>query len=206
MTKNRLNIMVIITHDTERHLSCYGRGSPSPNLDKLAERGVKFTQAFCTAPQCSHSRGSLLTELIPHRHGLIGLVHRGFCLNPELGLLPKLLSQVGYSTHLFGYQHEITWDKLSELGYQHIHCSYESFCLKVTPLVLKFLESQPSKPFFAMVGFKKTHRPFPKINTPLKQVYVPPFLTDAPEVQQDIVNLNEAVRRVDESIGQSSQP
>jgi hypothetical protein len=78
MGKNRPNILFIITHDTGRHLGCYGRGAPSPNLDKLAEEGVKFTQAFCTAPQCSPSRASVLTGLMPHRHGLIGLAHRGF--------------------------------------------------------------------------------------------------------------------------------
>lgn len=202
MASNRLNIMVIITHDTGRHLGCYGRGAPSPNLDKLAEEGVKFTQAFCTAPQCSPSRASLLTGLMPHRHGLIGLAHRGFRLNFEVKLLPKLLSQAGYSTFLFGLQHETTWDKVAELGYQHVQRPDGLSCLKVTPLVLKFLESQPSQPIFAMVGFTETHRPFPKADTPLEQVLVPPFLPDAPEVRQDIADLNESVRRVDESVGQ----
>jgi hypothetical protein len=90
MGKNRPNILFIITHDTGRHLGCYGRGAPSPNLDKLAEEGVKFTQAFCTAPQCSPSRASVLTGLMPHRHGLIGLAHRGFRLRNDVSLLPKL--------------------------------------------------------------------------------------------------------------------
>ncbi len=202
MRNKRLNFVVIITHDTGRHLGCYGRNAPSPNLDKLAEEGIKFTQAFCTAPQCSPSRASLLTGLMPHRHGLIGLAHRGFRLRPDVTLLPKLLAQAGYTTHLFGLQHETTWDRVAELGYQHIHRPDGLSCLKVTPLVLDFLSSQPKQPFFAMVGFTETHRPFPKAATPLEQIRVPPFLPDAKEVRQDIADLNESVKRVDESVGQ----
>jgi arylsulfatase A-like enzyme len=202
MGKNRPNILFIITHDTGRHLGCYGRGAPSPNLDKLAEEGVKFTQAFCTAPQCSPSRASVLTGLMPHRHGLIGLAHRGFRLRNDVSLLPKLLSQAGYSTHLFGVQHETTWDRVAELGYQHVHRPDGLSCLKVTPLLLDFLSKEPPQPFFASVGFTETHRPFPKLEQTPPQVKVPPFLPDEPDVRHDVAELNEAVRRVDESVGQ----
>ena len=170
MRNKHLNIMVIITHDTGRHLGCYGRGAPSPNLDKLAEEGVKFTQAFCTAPQCSPSRASVLTGLMPHRHGLIGLAHRGFRLRNNVSLLPKLLSQAGYSTHLFGLQHETTWDRVTELGYQHVHRPDGLSCLKVTPLLLDFLSKEPPQPFFASVGFTETHRTFPKLEQTPPQV------------------------------------
>ena len=202
MGKNRPNILFIITHDTGRHLGCYGRGAPSPNLDKLAEEGVKFTQAFCTAPQCSPSRASVLTGLMPHRHGLIGLAHRGFRLRNNVPLLPKLLSQAGYSTHLFGLQHETAWDRVGELGYQYVHRPDGLSCLKVTPLLLDFLSKEPPQPFFTSVGFTETHRPFPKLEQTPPQVKVPPFLPDEPDVRHDVAELNEAVRRVDESVGQ----
>jgi arylsulfatase A-like enzyme len=202
MGKNRPNILFIITHDTGRHLGCYGRGAPSPNLDKLAEEGVKFTQAFCTAPQCSPSRASVLTGSMPHRHGLIGLAHRGFRLRNDILLLPNLLSQAGYSTHLFGVQHETAWDRVGELGYQYVHRPDGLSCLKVTPLLLDFLSKEPPQPFFASVGFTETHRPFPKLEQTPPQVKVPPFLPDEPDVRHDVAELNEAVRRVDESVGQ----
>lgn len=202
MDKKRPNILLVITHDTGRHLGCYGRGVETPNLDALAEVGIKFANAFCTAPQCSPSRASILTGLMPHRHGLIGLAHRGFKMREDLALLPKLLSQAGYSTHLFGVQHETQWNKVNELGYQHVHRPDGLSCLKVTPLLLEFLSSEPPQPFFISVGFTETHRPFPKLEQTPPQVKVPPFLPDAPEVRHDIAELNEAVRRVDESVGQ----
>lgn len=124
------------------------------------------------------SRASVLTGLMPHRHGLIGLAHRGFRLRNDVLLLPKLLSQAGYSTHLFGLQHETTWDRVSELGYQHVHRPDGLSCLKVTPLLLDFLSKEPPQPFFVSVGFTETHRPFPKLEQIPPQVKVPPFLPD----------------------------
>src|SRR6266545_3265607 len=87
------NVVIVITHDTGRHLGAYGRGVATPSLDRLAAEGVLFEQAFCPAPQCSPSRASLLTGLMPHRHGLIGLAHRGFRLHPDAlqRTLPRLL-------------------------------------------------------------------------------------------------------------------
>ncbi len=198
----KLNILVIVTHDTGRHLGCYDRGAPSPNLDKIAEEGIKFSNAFCTAPQCSPSRASMLSGLMPHRHGLIGLAHRGFRLRQDVLLLPKLLSESGYNTYLFGLQHETQWNRVAELGYQNVRRPDGLSCAKVTPLLLKFLEDNPPQPFFAMVGFSETHRPFPKATVSLDGIKVPEFLPDVPEIRQDIADLNESVRRVDESVGQ----
>ncbi len=195
----RWNIVFVITHDTGRHLGCYGRDAPTPNLDKLAEEGVKFTQAFCTAPQCSPSRASVLTGLVPHRHGLIGLAHRGFRLNPEVALLPHLLAQVGYTTFLFGVQHETSGNPQA-LGYQHLAPVKSRSCRDVAPASVEFLSGDPPQPFFASVGFTETHRPFPKASES-PSAFVPAFLPDVPEVRQDVADLNESVRRVDEAVG-----
>ncbi len=219
MSQQRPNVLIVITHDTGRHLGCYGRGVETPNLDRLAAEGVMFTQAFCTAPQCSPSRASLLTGMTPHRHGLIGLTHRGFRLNPGVPLLPALLAEAGYTTHLFGFQHEAPEAKA--LGYQHVYRAEGGHsCLHVTPLVLNFLANAP-QPFFAMVGFSETHRPFPvrsqarnagacapdapplcSVADDEQDVKLPPFLPDAPEIRRDVAELNEAVRRVDNSVGE----
>src|SRR4051812_3256134 len=158
------NVVVVITHDTGRHLGPYGRGVATPHLDRLAAEGVLFEQAFCAAPQCSPSRASLLTGLMPHRHGLIGLAHRGFSLKPAAlkQTLPTILSGAGYATHLFGFQHEAT--DPYELGYQHVvqprpTGSRPHLCRDVAPAAADFLSSGPAEPFFAMIGFEETHRP-----------------------------------------------
>lgn len=140
MTKPH-NIIVIITHDTGRHIAPYGAPVETPNLSRLASEGVLFTQAYTTAPQCSPSRASLLTGRVPTRHGLIGLTHRGFRLRADVPTLPQLLAGAGYQTHLFGFQHEAS--DPSTLGYGKVHKARSNSCRDVAPLVEQFLESRP---------------------------------------------------------------
>jgi N-sulfoglucosamine sulfohydrolase len=196
------NFLIIITHDTGRHLGCYSAGVKTPNLDRLASEGVQFRQCFCTAAQCSPSRASLLTGMVPHSHGLIGLTHRGFRLNADVKTLPALLAQAGYRTNLFGFQHESP--DASSLGYQNAIRAERGghSCLAVTPLVLDYLASKPEQPFFTMVGFSETHRKYPKSEGLLDDIKPLPYLPDEPEVRRDIADLNVAVRRVDDSIGE----
>jgi len=198
--EKRPNILIVITHDTGRHLGCYDRDVETPNLDKLADEGVIFTNFFCTAPQCSPSRASLLTGRYPHSHGLIGLAHRGFHLNMNEPLLPALLTHVGYSTYLFGFQHESS-DPYS-LGYQKVFKAKSNSCLDVTPLVLDFLDKKPKEPFFIMVGFSETHRPFPEYNGPVDNIEGLPYLPDVEDVRRDLASLYLLVRRVDEKMGE----
>ena len=193
------NILMIITHDTGRHLGCYGRGIKTPNIDKIAKEGIIFTNFFCTAPQCSPSRASFLTGKYPHNHGLIGLTHRGFRLNQDEPLLPAILAKNGYSTYLFGFQHESP-DPYS-LGYQKVFRGKTHSCLDVTPLLLNFLKEKPKEPFFAMVGFTETHRPFPPYEGPIDKIPPLPYLPDDPDIRRDIGGLNTLVHRVDEKVG-----
>lgn len=201
------NIVIVITHDTGRHLGAYGRPVATPHLNALAAEGVLFEQAYCSAPQCSPSRGSLLTGLVSHRHGLIGLTHRGFSLRSEVlkGTLPSLLGDAGYRTHLFGFQHEAA--DPHDLGYQQVvqppsSARRRHLCRDVAPAAAEFLASSPAEPFFAMVGFEETHRPFAPTDTPLDEMQVPAFLPDTPVVRRDIADLEGAVREVDAAVGQ----
>lgn len=66
------NIVMILTDDQGIwSLGCYGnREIRTPNLDRLAENGVRFDNFFCTSPVCSPARASLLTGKIPSQHGI----------------------------------------------------------------------------------------------------------------------------------------
>src|SRR5437870_4686149 len=188
---DRPNILLIITHDTGQHLGCYGRQSVrTPNLDRLAAEGVRFENHFCTAPQCSPSRGSILTGRFPHVNGLMGLVNRGWHLPDSETTLAEYLGAAGYETLLFGFQHEKR--DLSSLRrcYQWISDrSVPPLGENVAPEVARFLRERGTRdrPFFAMVGFEETHRPFDRYApADPAAVEVPPFLPDLPEVRQDL--------------------
>ncbi|MDW8062103.1 MAG: sulfatase [Nitrososphaerota archaeon] len=192
------NVLIVISHDTGRHLGCYGVGVDTPSFNRVARDGLVFTNVYCTAPQCSPSRASILTGLYPHNHGLIGLTHRGFRLG-VCKLLPAILAENGYQTYLFGFQHESPDPYL--LGYQNVVKGKSNSCTDITPLILDFLKSRPKKPFLAMVGFSETHRPFPEYRESIDGIKPLPYLPDEPDVRRDIGGLNILIRMMDESIG-----
>ncbi len=182
---------MVITHDTGCQLGCYGAGVETPALDRMAAEGVLFTSAFASAPQCSPSRASLLSGLVPHSNGMIRLAHMGFRLRSDVDLLPGILTRAGYQTFLFGLQHETSGDPRG-LGYQHIVQAERggrggpNSLDAVVPRVTEFLGQSPPDPFFAMVGFSETHRPYAHSTADLRAVVVPPFLPDEPIVRQDV--------------------
>src|SRR5688500_11256206 len=64
LSAERPNIVWIITEDMSPHFGCYGeRAIQTPNVDRLAAEGTRFSQAFVTAPICSISRSALITGM-----------------------------------------------------------------------------------------------------------------------------------------------
>src|SRR3954466_246447 len=78
----RPNIVYLHSHDTGRHIQPYGHQVPTPNIQRLADQGLLFRQAFSAAPVCSGSRAALLTGEYSHTNGMLGLAHRGYRLPP----------------------------------------------------------------------------------------------------------------------------
>ena len=77
----RPNILLIVSEDNGPELGCYGDPyARTPHLDRLAEEGVRFENAFVPYSVCSPSRACFLTGLYPHENGQIGLATHKFAL------------------------------------------------------------------------------------------------------------------------------
>jgi len=64
------NVLLLLTDDQSAHLACLGTpGIATPNIDRLAARGILFRNAFATCASCSPSRSSILTGMYPHSNG-----------------------------------------------------------------------------------------------------------------------------------------
>ncbi|MCC6353651.1 MAG: sulfatase [Verrucomicrobiae bacterium] len=68
----RYNVLFLMADDMNNSMSCYGHPIvKTPNLDRLASRGVRFERAYCQYPLCGPSRNSMLTGLYPNSEGIL---------------------------------------------------------------------------------------------------------------------------------------
>ena len=113
LSATRPNVVVVLVDDVGfSDLGCYGGEIPTPNLDRLARGGVRFTQFYNTA-RCSTTRASLITGLYPHQAGMGWLDNkvepgsRGFHgrLLPRCVTMAEVLRDAGYFTAMTGKWH-----------------------------------------------------------------------------------------------------
>ncbi|HHX64306.1 MAG TPA: sulfatase [Chloroflexi bacterium] len=201
MTKSRPNILYIHSHDTGRYVQPYGYPVPTPAIQRLAEEGVVFRQAFCAAPTCSPSRAGLLTGQCAHSSGMIGLAHRGFRLNDYSQHLVHTLRRAGYASTLIGVQHVAA--DADQIGYDHVVPLAGTEARFVAPAAVDFLRNAPARPFFLSVGFDETHRVFhtPGADEVPRYVRPPAPLPDTPETRRDMAAFKASARVLDEGVG-----
>ncbi len=105
------NMIYILSDDMGfSDIGCYGSEIDTPNLDQLAEDGLRYTQFYNTA-RCCPTRASLLTGLYPHQAGIGHMMedrgHEGYRgdLNRKSVTIPEVLKSAGYRSYLSGKWH-----------------------------------------------------------------------------------------------------
>ncbi len=178
----RPNILFIMADDHAAHaMSCYGsRINTTPNLDRIANGGMRFDNCFCTNSICTPSRATILTGTYNHINGVTTLSTH---MDNRLQTVPKLLQEEGYQTAIFGKWHLGTgpdhcptgfddWAVLPGQGLYH----NPDFIFKgpdggtrrtvqgyvtdlITDMSLDWLKQRdPDQPFFMMCHHKAPHR------------------------------------------------
>ena len=111
------NVVFIMTdNQSPWTLGCYGNAEIlTPNVDRLARDGVRFTNSFCSNPVCSPNRATCLTGLMPSQHGVhswLGAEQpdaqigpHAYCTIGEFDTLPQMLAHKGYECGLSGKWH-----------------------------------------------------------------------------------------------------
>src|SRR6476659_1274246 len=197
----RPNIIYLHSHDTGRHIQPYGHQIPTPNIQRLADQGVLFRQAFCAVPTCSGSRACLLTGQYGHSNGMLGLAHRGWSLNDYEQHIVHTLRRAGYWSALIGEQHiakrpdVIGFDRVVKLDSTKVDA--------VAPTARALLAERPPQPFFLSVGFFETHREYFEPASARDALYSqpPPNLPDAPETRRDMAGFKASARSLDQGVG-----
>jgi len=165
-----MNIIYLHTHDIGRYVQPYGYPPNMPNLQRLAEEGVLFRNAFSAAPTCSPSRAALLTGQYPHQCGMFGLTNQGWLLNDYSRHLAGFLGRQGYETALAGIQHVtgVHPDELRRLPYDHFLTESVNELTEsidqgppkedvTTEQAAAFIKAGHDAPFFLTIGYGLTH-------------------------------------------------
>lgn len=196
---DRPNFIFFITDDVGwNDLGCYGNEFvKTPHLDAMAERGLRFTNAYLTISSCSPSRCSIISSRYPHNTGAPEL-HTS--LPNDQFRFPKALRDAGYYTVLSGKNH------IAKLTESFDTISKGKGPGKSDDWVSLLAERPKDKPFFAWFGSTDAHRDWQidEVNPVYdpEEIEVPPFLYDGPKTRQDLADYYHEVSRTDTTMGQ----
>jgi N-sulfoglucosamine sulfohydrolase len=195
---NRPNIIWIVGEDMGPELGCYGdRNAITPNLDRLASEGARFTRAFTHAPVCAPSRSGLITGMYPTT---IGSQHMRSQLLQPPRTFTSYLRDAGYF---------VAWPGKTDFNFKIPKGAFDSTANWRTNL--------PRQPFFAFVNLFETHEsqiraPQQKLRNNLarlkpgefrapERMQLPPYHPDTPETRRDLANYYNLCTTVDYHVG-----
>ena len=215
----KMNILWITCEDMSPHLGCYGNKTvPTPNIDRLAREGVRYTHAFATTAVCGPSRHALITGMYPtstyafhmRNHTRTSALKeikdpatRTFATTrplyeavppPEVRCLTEYLRLAGYycsnnSKEDYQFRTPVTaWDESSRQAH--------------------WRKRKPDQPFFSVFNFTVPHESgifgegrSPKVVNP-KDVPLPPYYPDTPVVRADLAKHYDNIAVLDKQVGE----
>ena len=191
----RPNVLWICVEDMSANMSCYGETTiRTPNIDRLADDGVKFSHAFITCPVCSPSRSSLITGMYQttigaHNHR--SSRHKVKIHLPEwMRLIPEYFREAGYYTSNGGIFPDDV--KRAKTDYNFVY----------DPEIYQGLDwsgREPGQPFFAQLQLRGGKNRNAKVPNPVdpKDVQLPPYYPDHPVLREDWASYLNSVVQTD---------
>ncbi|HEV7406058.1 MAG TPA: sulfatase [Chthoniobacteraceae bacterium] len=187
----KLNVLHIVADDLNNDLGCCGSAIvKSPNIDRLAARGVRFDRAYCNYPVCNPSRTSFLSGKRPDTTGVVDNFMPTRSHLPDTVMLPQFFRQQGWLSQKVGkifhtggdeFEDKISWDFdmretneakkppkeqlafVSKGGGVILNAAdADTWDGKVARKAVELLEAaaRDGKPFYIAAGFRRPHTPY----------------------------------------------
>lgn len=199
----RPNILWISCEDMSPDLGCWGDAyAVSPNIDKLATQGVRYTRCFTHAGVCAPSRSGLITGMYPSSIG----TNQMRCLGvppPEVKCFPEYLRAAGYyctNNSKTDYQFAppfTAWDENSAKAHWRNRAKGQPFFA-----VFNLLTSHESQIRQSAASFEKLRANFKseELHDPAK-AKLPPYYPNTPVVRRDWANYHDVITAMDKQVG-----
>lgn len=198
---DKLNIIMIISEDQGwRSAGCYGNpDARTPNMDKLAGEGMRFTHAFAASTLCSPSRAVIDTGLMPFRNG--GDVFGGH-VRPGTKSIAHYLKDLGYETANIG---KFSKHPTSRFGYEVVKKKWNpaDHDAGLIDLVDNFLQNRNTdRPLFLSINTADTHMPWIENERfDLDKLCLPPHLVDTRETRDALADYYTSIEMLDSNLG-----
>lgn len=188
-TAGRPNILWLVSEDNFPFIGAYGDPlAHTPTIDALAASGVRYANAFSSAPVCAPSRYAIITGMCPESAGPAQHMRAEGRVPAFLHGFPKYLRDAGYyctnnakTDYNAVLDMKAMWDESSERAH--------------------WRNRPAGAPFFAVFNFMTTHESRMFRETPGRvrpdEVPVPAYLPDTPEVRRDIASYHNLIERMD---------
>ena len=214
MSKPR-NVLLLIADDWSPIAGCFGNPViQTPNVDALAKRATRFSNAFCTTPSCAASRANILTGHYSHTHGQYGHCHgiHNFHTGSHMPSIPKTLTEAGYAAGIIGKMHVqpesvYPWTQ----DFQKVEGSTRS-PQGMADRAREFFENVGDHPFYLHMGFSDPHRNFgngpsyaeyDEVRYDPAELPIPDFLPDHPNVRGELAEYYQSISRLDAGFGRA---
>ena len=192
---SRPNVLWICGEDLYPDLGCYGELiARTPNIDRLAEDGTVYRNAFVTCPVCSPSRSAIITGRYQTSFGAHQHRSKREAPLPEtIRLITDYFRDAGYFT-------------CNSSGPPDFRAGKEDFNFFRENAFdgVRWSERQPGQPFYAQINILDTHRTFSRdLENPVDpdRVDLPPYYPDHPLVRRDWANYLESIQVFDRKVG-----
>ena len=197
------NIVIVLADDqTWSDSGVYGNPDVyTPNIDRLASEGMRFTRAFTGTAMCAPSRQQLYTGLYPIRNGAYP---NGSWVNEGTRSIVHYLQDLGYRTGITGKTHvgppdSFPWEILGDWERaKRIEIDFSA--------VEEFINRDKGQPFFLIVASHNPHYKWPAVEESRYNpdvLTVPPHLVDTPETRRALATYYEEVSLFDDELGEA---
>lgn len=209
---NKINILWVYLEDTAPLMGAYGETLiETPNIDKLAENGVLYTNAFMPSPVCSASRSTIITGVMAtslglHNHHSSRTPESEIKLPKEFKTIPEIFKKSGYFTFNNGKDdYNFSYNRLNLYSQEYkVHPLYGK-----SGLSIDFSELTERQPFFGQIQLSGGKEIFKKkflsnISSPVDRssIKLPPYLPNDPVLIEEYAKHYDAIQITDQKVGE----